>query len=240
MAVEENQKYGKLTTICVVGRTSYRVKIWKCLCDCGNYINVPSTSLSSGNTKSCGCLHKKVSQKNGKEHRNLNRYELNENKPCFGYTRNGEQFIFDYDDYEKINEYTWSLNPEGYVISLPFGEPIRMHRLIMDAPQNMEVDHINHNPADNRKENLRIVEHYENITYSKTRVDNTSGRKGVYWDKSRQKWMAAITFNKKTYHLGRFENFEDAVRAREEAEKTIHKEFHYDESQNEERGKAIS
>lgn len=100
----------------------------------------------------------------------------------------------------------------------------------MDAPQDMEVDHINHNPADNRKENLRIVEHYKNITYSKTRTDNTSGRKGVYWDKSRQKWMASITYNKKTYYLGRFDDFEDAVKAREDAEKRIHKEFHYNDA----------
>lgn len=90
-----------------------------------------------------------------------------------------------------------------------------------------DVDHVFHNLEDCRKENLRICEHYENIISSKTRSDNTSGKKGVSYDSERNKWIASITRNKKTYFLGRFSNFEDAVKARENAEKIYHKEYNY-------------
>lgn len=240
--VEPNQKYGRLTTICVVGKTKDRANIWKCICDCGNYVNVRSQSLTSGNTKSCGCLQRERVGKKSAESRLLNKYDLS-GEYGIGYATNGEEFYFDLEDYMLIKDYTWSINDAGYVTSNPFGKHLRMHMLVMnkkDRSDGKDIDHINHNTKDNRKENLRIIEHYQNITHCITYSNNTSGRKGVSWDKSRSKWMATITYNKKTYHLGRFENFEDAVRAREDAEKRIHKEFHYDEPQNEERDKAIS
>jgi len=99
--------------------------------------------------------------------------------------------------------------------------------LIMNSTGDKVVDHIDHITFNNRKYNLRICEHFENHINSKTYSNNTSGRKGVGWDKSRNKWIASITYNKKQMHLGRFEEFEDAVKAREEAEEIYHKEFIY-------------
>lgn len=225
--VHENQKYGKLTTCYVTGRTSNRNKIWHCICDCGNEIDVSSGSLSSGNTKSCGCLHKESLQKFGESKRQLNRYDLS-GEYGIGYTSKNEEFYFDLEDYDLIKKYTWSINPEGYVISIPFGKIIRMHMLVMNSTGEFDVDHKNHKTNDNQKSNLRVIEHYKNITHSKEYSNNTSGRKGVYFDKSRNKWMACITFNKKTTHLGRFDTFEEAVEAREKAEKEIHGDYHYE------------
>ena len=91
------------------------------------------------------------------------------------------------------------------------------------------VDHINHKPYDNTKLNLRVCEHFENIVACKTYSNNTSGRKGVCWDKTRKKWTVSITINKKTHHIGRFDDFDEAVRAREDAEKKYHGEFHYND-----------
>ena len=223
--VNENEKYGKLTTCYVVGR-KYRCKVWHCKCDCGNEIDVVSSSLSSGNTKSCGSLHKESLRKIGETLRKLNKYNLS-GEYGIGYTSSGGEFYFDLEDYDLIKSYTWSMNPDGYIISLPFGQVIRMHMLIMNSNGEQDVDHINHIPYDNRKKNLRVIDHYKNITHSKEYSNNTSGRKGVCFDKSRNKWMASITFNKKTTHLGRFETFEEAVKAREEAEHTIHGIYHY-------------
>lgn len=234
MAVKENEKYGKLTTLKVVGRTKHRQKIWECLCDCGNIINVSSASLTTKNTKSCGCLHSEALKKMGEASRKLNKYDLTGDYGI-GYTSKDEPFYFDLEDYDKIKKYTWSLNPEGYVISIPFGKPIRMHMLVMDSNGEFEVDHIYHNVNDNRKQNLRICEHFENHINSKTYSNNTSGRKGVYWDKSREKWIASITYNKKIKHLGRFETFEEAVKAREEAEQLYHGEFIFKEESKKER-----
>lgn len=59
-------KYGRLTIIEDTGkRSNSRCIIYKCLCDCGNYLEVISNSLYSGNTKSCGCLHREVITKHG-------------------------------------------------------------------------------------------------------------------------------------------------------------------------------
>ena len=93
-----------------------------------------------------------------------------------------------------------------------------------------DVDHRDHETYNNQKFNLRVCKHHQNITASKTYSNNTSGRKGVSWDKSRNKWTVSITYNKKTHHIGRYDSFEDAVKAREEAEKIYHKEYHYDDT----------
>ena len=62
------QKFGRLTVIEEQGRSSRGYVIWKCLCSCGNYVEVSSHNLMSGNTRSCGCLHTEVlqSRKDGK------------------------------------------------------------------------------------------------------------------------------------------------------------------------------
>lgn len=207
-------------------RTKQRSKIWLCSCVCGNLIEVPTSSLVSGNTKSCGCLHKDSMKEMGERVRILNKYDLTGDYGI-GYTSKGEPFYFDLEDYEKIKPYTWRYNQDGYVISQPNGKIIRMHMLIMDSDGTKDIDHINHVTYDNRKSQLRVCEHYQNIVHCKTYSNNTSGRKGVYWDKNREKWMVCLTVNKKTYHLGRFDDYNQAIKVREEAEQKYHKEFAY-------------
>lgn len=60
---------------------------------------------------------------------------------------------------------------------------------------------------------------------SKLSARNTSGIKGVTWDKKRGKWLAQIGFQGKTYNLGRFYNIIDAKKAREKAEENTHNKF---------------
>ena len=57
----------------------------------------------------------------------------------------------------------------------------------------------------------------------KKQSNNTSGTKGVHWDKSSRKWRASIQFQGKQHHLGRFDNKQDAINAREEAEEKYFK-----------------
>lgn len=222
--VKENDRFTKLVTQKVIGLNKHRSRIWECKCDCGNIVYVTTASLTSGNTKSCGCLHAESLQKYGKESRKLNQYDLS-GEYGIGFTSKNEPFYFDLEDYNLIKDYTWNYNEDGYLISRPFGKTIRMHMLIMNSDGSRDVDHKNHITYDNRKENLRICDHFENVIHSKTYSNNTSGRKGVYWDNARQKWMAIITYNKKTVNLGRFDNFEDAVDARQSAEQKYHGEF---------------
>ncbi len=84
-------------------------------------------------------------------------------------------------------------------------EKIDMHRLIMNPPKGMEVDHINGNRLDNRRENLRIVTSQQNKMNSGTRK-HSSIYKGVSWNKNSKSWRANMTFNKKHISLGQYIN----------------------------------
>lgn len=220
----------------------------KCSCEAGTEFDVLGQSLTSGNTKSCGCLFKEFVHgdflKRGEKTR-FKRNFLDENEPYVIYDLSGEygigytydtreKFIFDLEDYDKIKRYFWRFRDSGYVIAVENGETIYLHRLVMNCEdKTKDVDHIHHNLYDCRKNELRICEHYQNITSQKLRKDNKSGHKGVYYRKDREKWVAQITYNKIVYHLGNFDTFEEAVQAREKAEREIHGEFNYIESSKE-------
>lgn len=81
-----------------------------------------------------------------------------------------------------------------------------------------EIDHINHNPADNRIENLRDVSHAENQRNLSMLRTNKSGVTGVLQTGPNNLWYARIKHAGKMLHLGAFERFEDAVAARKVAE----------------------
>ena len=87
------------------------------------------------------------------------------------------------------------------------------------------IDHINANPLDNRIENLRSVFPFQNSWNSKKRIDNTSGVKGISYDKSRNKWTARCSYRRNYKYLGRFDLKEDAVKALHEFRNQQHKEF---------------
>jgi len=73
-------------------------------------------------------------------------------------------------------------------------------------PAENEVDHINGNSLDNRFDNLRLATHANNGKNVKKRKDNTSGFKGVCWDKRAKKWQAKIKVNNKRIYLGYYNN----------------------------------
>ena len=103
----------------------------------------------------------------------------------------------------------------------------KAHRLIWvwhygNIPDNIQIDHIDRNKKNNRIENLRLVTALENRQNMGVRKDNTSGKKGVYWDKNANKWASAISYNGKKHYLGIFSKLEDAIRIREEYEKIYH------------------
>jgi hypothetical protein len=133
------------------------------------------------------------------------------------------------EDIDKVKDFKWRLsitNGVGYVKN---ATGIYLHRLVMDCPKNMLIDHIFHNTLDNRKSQLRICTKRENQCSQKVNTKNTSGVKGVCWDKSRNKWMASIKHNGKHIFLGRFNNKELAIKVREDAAKKYFKEFTYNE-----------
>ena len=110
-----------------------------------------------------------------------------------------------------------------------------MHRLVMGLKKDSEyeIDHKKANSRnDNRKNNLRIATHSENMRNVGVRKHNTSGVTGVDWVEKLSKWRVRIFTNQTENLLGYFENFEDAVKARKEAEDNFFEKWSYENSNN--------
>jgi hypothetical protein len=100
-----------------------------------------------------------------------------------------------------------------------------LHRVIMNAPEGVYVDHINGNGLDNRKSNLRLCTQAENVKNARKITPSVSGYKGVYWKKSSRKWVAQINANNKKLHLGLFVSERDAAIGYNAAALEHHREF---------------
>lgn len=122
--------------------------------------------------------------------------------------------LIDLEYTDLVKKYKWHLT-HGYVFSHNFGF---LHRLIMNPTDDLVIDHINHNPLDNRRCNLRICKQQENIMNKSIQSNNTSGVTGICWIKNRNKWLAQIYVNKKNKFLGYFNTKEEAIEARRQAE----------------------
>lgn len=212
------------------------VSMWDCDCNCGNKITTMSWSLKNGDTRSCGCLQKELAAKTGsKMWKQYNTYDLS-GEYGIGYTNKGEEFWFDLEDYDKIKDYYWYYDTHGYVITKPTNcSQFSLHRFVMNAPDDIVIDHINHpkideKKYDNRKSNLRYANDSQNSMNRHKNSNNTTGVKGVYFkkDKKAKPWYAAIGLNYKMIYLGYFDNFEDAVKARKEAEEKYFGEWNCD------------
>ena len=121
------------------------------------------------------------------------------------------------------------VNSRGYLCVCIDGTK-KVHRLVASAflnnPGNKKcVDHKNRDKLNNNIINLRYATSMENCQNRSMRNDNTSGIVGVGWKKDRNKWHVQIRVNKKKLHLGYFINFDDAVRARKDAEIKYFKDF---------------
>lgn len=208
----------------------YHYSQWLCRCNlCGNTVTQRSDALRASKAKSCGCIKRRPCT-----------YEMQDDYVIF-YTNQGEAFYVDIDDFDKVKNIAWCKNNNGYLTGTVQGKMVLLHRYIMNCPDDIVVDHIGglETRHDNRKANLRIATNAQNHMNIGLTTTNTSGHTGVYWSKARQKWVAQIgvgvyenTGKKHCMYLGSYDNKEDAITARKQAEEKYYGNFSYSNSQN--------
>lgn len=224
-----------------IGKNGKKQAQWLCECNCGSGKDVIAVTadIKNGSVKSCGCIASEVSRllltgnNYGHKNKKYNVYDYDREYGVGYTTNNNHEFYFDWEDYELIKDYTWIMK-DGYIVTIDYNNGartyIRMHRLIMNAHPGVIIDHKKHATYDNRKEVLRNSDGNTNHFNHEIYKNNTSGATGVNWDPASGKWRARLWAYGKMHHLGRFEDFQDAVNARKAAEDKYFGEFSYDNS----------
>lgn len=100
-----------------------------------------------------------------------------------------------------------------------------MHRDILKANDNVEIDHRDHDGLNNQRRNLRRCAPSENTYHYQKPVTNTSGFVGVWWNAAAKKWQAAVSYRGKNRHVGLFKNQRQAAEARDKMAKSFRKKF---------------
>ena len=117
---------------------------------------------------------------------------------------------------------------KGYMTTKISGKHYCIHKLIWmwhhgDMPEH--IDHIDKDACNNRIENLRPATASENMRNRRTFSNNSSGHRGVSWHKAQSKWAAYVTVNKKTVHLGYYNDLEVAADKARAARQQLHGQF---------------
>lgn len=102
-------------------------------------------------------------------------------------------------DFEELNKFRWCITNTHYVVRMRDRKLLQMHRQILEEPKGFDVDHINGDPLDNRRENLRVATRSQNNMNRGLQANNTSGFRGVSFHKASGLWMVYIKVNGKRY-----------------------------------------
>jgi hypothetical protein len=148
-------------------------------------------------------------------------------------TKSGEEILCDTSDIPKIMHYTWKVTRRragatGYALARKGNNTsVYLHRVLLDAPKGLEVDHINRNGLDNRRSNIRLATTLQNHWTRGANRTNASGLKGVRLHRIKGLWAAVLAVNGREKRLGIFECKYEAAYAYNEAAKRIQGEFAY-------------
>ena len=192
-------RFGKLLVIKRVINKKKGNVIFQCRCDCGNMIETQSGNLLSGATKSCGCLG---GEKHGMYETPIYHVWMNMRQRCYNPKRK------DYQDYGMRGIKVCSRWRHSFVNFFEdVGQP----------PKGMTLDRVD-NDGDYCKDNCRWTNPTQQCRNQRIRKDNTSGIKGVYWNKDTKKWRVQINVHYKCINLGSYISLTEAAAARKQGE----------------------
>ena len=207
---------------------------WLCQCECGNIISTTGDLLKSGKTQSCGCYFSEILSERNKRNAKKNEIINNNDGTITIIDEDNHKCLIDEEDYDDIKNWYWRKIPkrgniekgywttntkidDKYTTSIMF-----IHQIIArkkygeyDTKKKMP-DHLSRNTDDNRKCNISLKDAFGNSRNRGLNRKNTSGKTGVRFEDGM--WHAYITVNYNHINLGFFNNFEDAVAARKDAE----------------------
>ncbi len=191
------QRFGRLVVVSPTEKRQYGCIVWRCLCDCDNVAYVPTKQLTTGYTKSCGCLgHPPLKDFVGK--------------------RFGQLTVIAYEG-KRAGMHRWHCKCDC-------GNETVVGQTLLQTGKTKSCGCLQKTQIIN---NLNLVDGTSVTILEATKKrrwsSNTSGHKGVYQNK-KGKWVAQITFKRKTYYLGTYDKLEDAVKARQRGEE-IHDDF---------------
>jgi len=198
----KNQRFGRLIAIEEMSREGSRKHYWRCRCDCGNEVIVEESHLKDGHTKSCGCYRRE------KRRRDLT----------------GERFgrltVLRRIDGKEGKSKRWECRCDCGNICI-----CMQANLLSGTTRSCGCLR-----EEQRKVNMKKAIHFvdgtcvERIASRKIYSNNKTGCRGVY-RRENNTWRASIGFQGKLYSLGSFYSFEEAVRARREAEERLYEPF---------------
>ena len=145
---------------------------------------------------------------------------------------NGQQTQISDEDFIWASGFKWHLRSnnkrKGYVCTTIENKNFNLHRFIakrMGLDCQNQIDHKDNNLLNNQRENLRVATNSQNAMNRGKQCNNTSGIKGVSWDKETEKWRAHICVNQRKINLGRYNTKEAATFAYKIAVEKYHSEF---------------
>lgn len=145
----------------------------------------------------------------------------------------GFEAVIDSSDIHLVENKSWRANVKNHTVYAISSDKrvggsrptIIMHRVIANTPDGMDTDHVDGNGLNNKRSNLRNSTRSENLCNTSAKPNNSSGFKGVSWEKRYNRWRALIKKNGKSYHLGLYKTPEDAFMAYCKAAIVFHGDF---------------
>ena len=203
------QRFGRLYAASISDkRTSNGACVYICQCDCGNVKEISGSLLKRGEIKSCGCLRKEIAKYKADKIKGINQKDISGQKF-------GRLVAIKPTNQRQGNSKMWECKCEC-------GNTILASIQCLKSGMVRSCGCLKTETLNKTREILFEKELKEGTMLcqlnKKLQKNNTSGRKGVYWREKGQVWYVSITFQGKTHYVGSFKDYNEAVKAREQAE----------------------